>query len=247
MKTKSYEDKQKNKQYEREVKLANARRKSSIKGDVDVMAMASSANRNADGIGANVLAGGASKDSKNSSTSIVFRADVVRATGIKYHMHRGSGTNSSANELWRTERHMDPALTQQIIYFARAYDLRAATITHRLTFCRPTAFVSTPRVYEKICDKLRGAFNLMPNTLWIRDFCNWLREVQMTHLRNRQIGGTGLYPFAYSTANAFTRTLRRATGLDMADALISGEKLLFLYVRSSHIVAFFNYLSSFSS
>ena len=62
----------------------------------------------------------------------------------------------------------------------------------------------------------------MPNTLWIRDFFNWLRQVQMSHFRNRQIGGSGQYPFAYRTAHDFTGYLRRATGLDYADLMFSG-------------------------
>ena len=53
------------------------------------------------------------------------------------------------------EKHMEADLVQQITYFAREYDLKLATITNRLQFVRPTLFVATPRVYEKIADRLK--------------------------------------------------------------------------------------------
>ncbi len=96
------------------------------------------------------------------------------------------------------------------------------TMKQRLEFIMPVNFFGTPRVYEKMADKLKQAVNLMPNIFWLRDIFDYLRSKKLERQINLMHGGTGAYPFAYMSANAMTRYFRSAMGLHKTTSLISG-------------------------
>ena len=98
-------------------------------------------------------------------------------------------------------------------YFARPYDLKAGSIVDRLKAVQPTIFLGVPRVWEKVAEKLKAVGATIKGAK--RTLANWAKNKGLQHQLNKQLGGSGEYPFMYGLADKIVLSgVKAKLGLD---------------------------------
>ena len=98
-------------------------------------------------------------------------------------------------------------------YFARPYDLKAGSIVDRLKAVQPTIFLGVPRVWEKVAEKLKAVGATIKGAK--RTMANWAKNKGLQHQLNKQLGGSGEYPFMYGLADKIVLSgVKAKLGLD---------------------------------
>ena len=86
-----------------------------------------------------------------------------------------------------------------IVHFARPYDIKKSTIAVRLQSVQPTMFLGVPRVWEKVAEKVKAVGAQITGVK--KSISTWGKGVGLTHQQNKQLGGSGEYPWFWGAAN----------------------------------------------
>merc|ERR1740121_2893155 len=88
--------------------------------------------------------------------------------------------------------------SNNVVFFARPYDLKVGTIKDRLSIARPTAFLGVPLVWEKMADRIKaiGA----ATTGCKKSLSTWAKGKALEHAKNITLGGTGAVPSGHGFA-----------------------------------------------
>merc|ERR1740138_1929710 len=99
------------------------------------------------------------------------------------------------------------------IYFARPYDLKEMTLAVRIQFCRPTAFLAVPRVFEKMQARMMAVGASITGIK--KSLATWAKGKGLENAKNLQLGGSGEKPFLHGLADKLVLSKARdALGLD---------------------------------
>jgi len=114
------------------------------------------------------------------------------------------------------------ALTKSnnVVFFARPYDLKAGTIKDRLSIARPTLFLGVPLVWEKMADRIKAIGAAASGTL--KKISGWAKEKALEHSKNLLLGGSGEVPFNHCLAMKILKKVKGAVGLDMCKYACTG-------------------------
>jgi len=107
------------------------------------------------------------------------------------------------------------------VYFARPYDMKAGSLGARLAFARPTTFLGVPRVWEKICLKLKAKGAETKGLK--KKIVTYCKGKGLEYQNNLLLGGSGVKPSNYALAEKKVfNVVRAALGLQDCKLAISG-------------------------
>ena len=83
----------------------------------------------------------------------------------------------------------------------------------RLQSVQPTMFIGVPRVWEKVAEKVKAVGATITGVK--KSISTWGKGVGLTHQQNKQLGGSGEYPWFWGAANGIVgKGVAKKLGLD---------------------------------
>jgi len=110
--------------------------------------------------------------------------------------------------------------SNNVVFFARPYDLKVGTIKDRLQIARPTAFLGVPLVWEKMADRIKaiGA----ATTGCKKTLSTWAKAKALEHAKNIVLGGSGAVPSGHCLALRVLGLVKSQVGLDQCKFACTG-------------------------
>merc|ERR1719203_1698343 len=110
--------------------------------------------------------------------------------------------------------------SNNVVFFARPYDLKAGSIKDRLNIAKPTAFLGVPLVWEKMADRIKaiGA----ASTGCKKNLSTWAKGKALEHAKNICLGGSGAVPSGHCLAMRVLKLVKGAVGLDQCKFACTG-------------------------
>jgi len=110
--------------------------------------------------------------------------------------------------------------SNNVVFFARPYDLKVGTIKDRLQIARPTAFLGVPLVWEKMADRIKaiGA----ATTGCKKTLSTWAKAKALEHAKNILLGGSGAVPSGHCLAMRVLGLVKSQVGLDQCKFAATG-------------------------